>query len=299
MSLRPLPPLTALRAFEATARHCSAKLAALELSVTPTAISHQLRALEAHLGTPLFVRTVRQLRLTAVGKQLLDDLQPAFEAMARAVDRARSAAPSQVVTLSTTPAVASRWLLPRMQALRALDGDLDLRLHISHKPVPLGGKGADMAIRYGSGQWPGLVAHALFDNHFVPVCSPRLGLHRVDQLLSATLLHFVPDLDVEIAKGWADWQRVAQLPALDAARGPVFTDETHAIAAALAGQGVALVSQHLVQAELAAGALVQVGDVALLGEPFHLVYPQARADDGAIATVRRWLLGGLAVGDEA
>ena len=102
MSHRALPSLTALRAFEATARLRSAKLAAGELSVTPTAISHQIRALEEQLGTPLFVRSVRQLRLTPMGQQLLDDLQPAFDAMARAVDRVRRAAQPPIVTLSTT-----------------------------------------------------------------------------------------------------------------------------------------------------------------------------------------------------
>ena len=291
MSHRALPSLTALRAFEATARLRSAKLAAGELSVTPTAISHQIRALEDQLGTPLFVRSVRQLRPTPMGQQLLDDLQPAFDAMARAVDRVRRAAQPPIITLSTTPAVASRWLLPRMEALRDLDASLGLRLHISHRPVALDGHSADMAIRYGSGQWPGLVAHKLFDNWMVPVCSPSLQLHSVDQLVGATLLHFVPDLDIALAKGWLDWQRIAQLPGLDTARGPVFSDETHTITAALLGQGVALVSQALVHAELASGALVRLGDIGLPAEPFHLVYPQARADEDAIGVVRQWLVG--------
>ena len=292
MRYRNLPSLTALRAFEAAARHRSAKRAAEELSVTPTAISHQIRTLEDQLGMPLFVRAVRQLRLTAVGQQLLDDLQPAFDSMALAVDRARRAgqAPAHSVTLSTTPAVASRWLLPRMPALQALDADLELRLHISHKAVALDGYSADMAIRYGSGQWPGLAAHKLFDNQMVPVCSPALQLQHVEQLVDATLLHFVPDLDRALAKGWPDWQQLAQVPGLDVERGPVFSDESHTVTAALMGQGVALVSQALVQAELATGALVPIGDIALAAEPFHLVYPLARAEDASIKVVRQWLL---------
>ena len=290
MPQRSLPSLTALRAFEAAARWLSAKQAAQELSVTPTAISHQIRALEDQLGTPLFVRSVRQLHLTPVGQQLLDDLKPAFDDMAKAVARVRRATGPQTITLSTTPAVASRWLLPRMPALQALDADLELRLHISHKAVALDGYSADMAIRYGSGQWPGLAAHKLFDNLMVPVCSPALQLQNVEQLARATLLHFVPDLDKALAKGWPDWQVLAQVPGLDVARGPVFSDETHTITAALMGQGVALVSQALVQAELATGALVQVGEIALAAEPFHLVYPLAR-EDGAIGVVREWLVG--------
>ena len=295
MHYRNLPSLTALRAFEAAARHRSAKRAAEELSVTPTAISHQIRTLEEQMGMPLFVRAVRQLRLTAVGQQLLDDLQPAFDGMALAVDRARRAGQARAhsVTLSTTPAVASRWLLPRMPGLQTLAADLELRLHISHKAVALDGYSADMAIRYGSGQWPGLAAHKLFDNQMVPVCSPALKLQNVEQLVDATLLHFVPDLDKALAKGWPDWQQLAQVPGLDVARGPVFSDETHTITAALMGQGVALVSQTLVQAELASGALMQIGDIALAAEPFHLVYPMARADEGAIGVARRWLLEAL------
>ena len=290
MGIRPLPSLTALRAFEATARLLSVKQAAAELSVTATAVSHQIRLLEEQLGQTLFVRTPRQLILTPKGSELLAGTSSAFDALAQVVQRVRTTASRQVVALSTTPAVASRWLLPRMTLLRELAPDLDLQLHISHEIVPLDGVGADMAIRYGAGQWPGLVAHHLFDNRFVPVCSPKLGLHQLEQMPDMQLLHFVPEGARDKAIGWPQWFKRAGMAALSAARGPRFSDETHAIAAAMAGQGVALVSRHLVQQELEAGVLVQPFAIEVPGHPFYLVYPEQRRDDPLVEAVRAWLL---------
>ncbi|MDO5623631.1 MAG: LysR substrate-binding domain-containing protein [Pseudomonadota bacterium] len=290
MTTRPLPSLNALRAFEATARHLSMQRAAHELSVTPTAVSHQVRLLEADVGAPLFTRAPRQLALTPRGQALLDGLTPAFDALAQAVARARQPEARAAVIVSATPAVAARWLLPRVPALRADAPRLDLRLHISHDYTPLDGVAADAAIRYGSGQWPGLCAHKLFDNDFVPACSPALGLRTRRQLPRHTLLHFEPTGVRGRAKGWPHWQRLAAVPGLDTRAGPVFSDETHAIAAALAGQGVGLMSRFLIQDELARGTLVQPFGPVLPGQPFYLVYPEARQHDEPIATLRRWLL---------
>ena len=296
--MRRLPSLTALRAFEAAARHASAQAAAAELSVTPTAISHQLRLLEDELGVALFTRTPRQLVLTPKGQDLLAALSPAFDAMAQAVARARQPQPRQTITLSATPAVAARWLLPRLPALQASAPTLDVRLLISHLWTALDGVQADMAIRYGTGEWPGLTAHHLFDNDFVPACSPSLGLTRADDLPQHQLLHFepmalkslAPSFRADWRKEWSDWQQLAQVPGLDATRGPVFSDETHAIAAALAGQGVALMSRVLIEPELAAGTLVAPFGPVLAGRPFYLVYPSERVDEASVAAVRDWLL---------
>ena len=292
--MRRLPPLTALRAFEAAARHASAQAAAAELSVTPTAISHQLRQLEDELGVALFTRMPRQLVLTPKGQDLLAALSPPFDAMAQAVARARQPQLRQTLTLSATPAVAARWLLPRLPALQTSAPELDLRLLISHLWTALDGVQADMAIRYGAGDWPGLSAHHLFDNDFVPACSPSLGLTRAHDLPQHQLLHFEPmALKAKVTdwrKEWSDWQQLAQVPGLDATRGPVFSDETHAIAAAIAGQGVALMSRALIAPELAAGTLVSPFGPALAGRPFFLVYPSERADEAAVAAVRSWLV---------
>ncbi len=289
VATRSLPSLSALRAFEAAARHRSAKLAAAELSVTPTAISHQVRQLEEALNTALFVRTPRQLVLTAAGRDLQQALTASFDAMAEAVAKLREAPARQTVTISATPAVVARWLLPRVEALRQRHPTLDLRFHVSHRAEALDGLTADVAIRYGHGQWPGLAADKLFDTVFIPACSPALKLRRRADLPRHTLLHFAPQgvaLDID----WAAWQRQARVPGLDVSAGPVFSDETHTVAAALAGQGVALMGSALVRAELQSGLLVQPFGPELRGHPFHLVYPVQRRDDPLVRAVRDWLL---------
>lgn len=296
MSARRLPSLSALRAFEAAARHQSAKLAAGELSVTPTAISHQLRQLEASLGVALFLRRPRRLELTAQGRELKGVLQNAFDSIDEAVTRLRAAPLRQAVTLSTTPAVAVRWLLPWVCLLRDRHPQLDLRLHASHETVPMDGVTADMGIRYGDGHWPGLVAEKLFDNVFVPACSPDLNLHAPADLARHTLIHFEPPPVASLPKDWAAWQQLAQVPGLDTGPGLRFSDETHAISAALGGQGVALMSRQLIADELESGRLVQPFGPEMEGKPFHLVYPESRRDDPAIIAVRDWVLtlpGGL------
>jgi LysR family transcriptional regulator, glycine cleavage system transcriptional activator len=291
MNARVLPPLSALRAFEAAARHRSAKRAADELSVTATAISHQLRTLEDWLGVALFVRKPRQLELTGAGRELLGDLGNAFDTMAGAIARVRTAPLRQSLTISTTPAVASRWLLPHVGRLREQHPQLDLHFHVTHEPVALDGHSADIAIRYGSGRWPGLVTHKLFDNVFVPAFSPALKLKRPDELPRHTLLHFEACNARSAPLGWPGWQKLAKVRGLDPRAGPNFSDETHTISAALAGQGVALMSHALIRDELRQGTLVSPFGPRLPAEPFHLVYPEARRADPAIVAVRDWVLG--------
>ena len=291
MTARVLPPLSALRAFEAAARHRSAKRAAEELSVTAAAISHQLRTLEDWVGVPLFLRKPRQLELTAAGRELVGDLGNAFDTMAHAVARLREVPQRQKVTLSTTPAVASRWLLPHVGLLAAKHPELDLNFHVTHQPLPLDGHSADIAIRYGSGRWPGLVAHKLFDNVFVPACSPALKLKRAQDLPRHRLLHFEACAARTAPLGWAGWQKLANVRGLDPSAGPVFSDETHTVSAALAGQGVALMSRALIGDELRRGTLVCPFGPELKGEPFHLVYPDSRRGDPVVQAVRDWVVG--------
>ena len=296
MSHRRLPSLSALRAFEAAARHESAKQAALELSVTATAISHQIRGLEEALGLTLFVRKPRQLELTSQGRELQQVLEAAFDNISQAVERLSVAPKRQAMTLSTTPAVAVRWLLSWVCQLRDRHPDIDLRIHATHEPVALDGVTADLAIRYGDGHWPGLVAEKLFDNTFIPACSPFLNLHDVAHLSSHSLIHFRPQCAVSSPLDWAVWQKLAKVPGLDVSAGLVFSDETHAISAAVSGQGVALMSRQLIVDELAEGRLVEPFGPALEGKPFYLVYPESRRSDPAIKAVRDWVMavpGGL------
>ncbi|MGY2462075.1 LysR substrate-binding domain-containing protein [Vreelandella sulfidaeris] len=296
MSTRRLPSLSALRAFEAAARHESAKQAALELSVTPTAISHQIRGLEETLGFSLFLRKTRQLELTSQGRELQQVLETAFNSINNVVARLSAIPVRQTVTLSTTPAVAVRWLLPWVCMLRDSHPDIDLRIHASHEPVALDGITADVAIRYGDGRWPGLAAEKLFDNTFIPTCSPRLGLHDATQLPTHPLIHFRNQGAVSSPLDWAVWQKWAKVPGLDVSAGLVFSDETHAISAAIGEQGVALMSRQLIKDELEEERLVQPFGPEMEGKPFFLVYPESRRHDPTILAIREWVLavpGGL------
>ena len=290
MSHRRLPSLSSLRAFEAAARHESAKQAAQELSVTATAISHQVRGLEEALGVSLFLRKPRQLELTPQGRELQQVLETAFDSISSVVERLSAVPVRQTVTLSTTPAVAVRWLLPWVCMLRDSHPDIDLRIHASHESVPLDGVTADIAIRYGDGRWPGLVAEKLFDNTFIPTCSPRLGLHEVEQLPLHPLIHFSSQGAISSPLDWATWQKEAKVPGLDVSAGLVFSDETHAISAAVGEQGVALMSRQLIQDELEEGRLVQPFGPELEGKPFFLVYPESRRHDPTILAIRDWVL---------
>lgn len=291
MNARKLPSLSALRAFEAAARHRSAKAAAQELSVTPTAISHQLRQLEEYLGVALFVRKPRQLVLTGAGQTLLAASSEAFDTLAETVARLRHDPGHQTVTLSTIPAVAGRFLLPWVCLLRDRHPHLNLNLRISHDLAALDGVAADMAIRYGDGHWPGLVSEKLFDNVFIPACSPTLDITRHDDLHRHTLLHYQPPSHSGALLSWASWQKLARVADLDISAGLVFSDETHTITAALDGQGIALMSKALIADELARGRLVQPFGPDLHAKPFHLVYPEERLREPAIAAVREWVLG--------
>lgn len=296
MARRGLPSLSALRAFEAAARHESAKQAAMELSVTATAISHQVRGLEEALGITLFVRKPRQLQLTDQGRELQQVLESAFDNIASAIERLSAAPSRQAITLSTTPAVAVRWLLSWVCMLRESHPEIDLRIHASHQSVALDGVTADIAIRYGDGRWPGLVAEKLLDNTFVPACSPHLGLHDVAQLAAHPLIHFRPQGVASVPLDWATWQKQAKVPGLDVSAGLVFSDETHAISAAVGGQGVMLMGRELIEDELKEGRLIQPFGPELQGKPFYLVYPDSRRNDPAILAIRDWVMavpGGL------
>ena len=290
MGQRKLPPLSALRAFEAAARHESAKRAAEELSVTATAISHQIRSLEESLGVALFVRKPRKLELTASGRELKEVLEGAFDSISAAVERLRSAPQRHAVTLTTTPVIASRWLLSWVCMLRETHPTIDLRIHASHETVALDGVTADIAIRYGDGRWPGMVAEKLLDNTFIPACSPLLGLSDANDLPNHSLIHFHSPSAGTGPVDWAGWQKLAKVPGLDVSAGLVFSDETHAVSAAVGAQGVALMSRELIEDELAAGRLVQPFGPEIKVKAFYLVYPEKRKSEPVIQAVRDWVM---------
>lgn len=288
--MRDLPPLTSLRAFEAAARHLSFKRAADELAVTPTAISHQIRQLEDHVGVSLFERRVRRVVLTSAGQSLYPALREGFDALARGVEALRRAPERSTVTLSATVAFTARWLLPRVASFREACPGLDLGLHASDEPVDLRAGAADLAIRYGRGHYPGLRSELLLKDAFAPVCSPRLGVREPADLARHPLLRFEWRRVDDDTPTWPRWFARAGRPYRKAAGELVFSDESHAIQAAIAGHGIALVSLVLVAEELASGALVQPFGPVLDGFAYHLVHAGGGRDAERLASVRRWLL---------
>lgn len=289
---RRLPPLNALRAFEAAARHESFSAAAEELSVTHGAISHQVKALEAWLGVALFERRTRAVRLTEAGRGYLPAVEGAFErihAATLAVSRVAREAPLHVVT---TPAFAVRWLAPRLGRLWAAHPQLDLRLHEAPwtSDIEPGSDGADLVIRIGRTGRGAVECVPMLAGTVTPMLSPRLleegpPLERPADLLAHRLLHsfdYAP---------WRQWLEAHGVPGADVARGPIFDDTNLAYSAALAGQGVGLLHTALTGDEIAAGQLVAPFEAEPRDDMgYCIAYSTARRGDARIACLRDWLL---------
>lgn len=286
-----LPSLSALRAFEAAARLASFKAAADELLVTPTAISHQIRQLETHLGFRVLDRTPRTVTLTTQGKVLYDATASGFGEIERAIIRLFADTAPAPVTLTSTTAFLSHWLVPRMDALRQAVPAIDLRLHMSNAMEELRPGGIDVAIRYGRGPFPGVIGTLLCTDTLVPVCSPSLGLSRPEDLRDATLIHIdgrsrpMPNPD------WPRWCAQAALTDVRTDAGPRFPDTMLAVQAAIAGLGVAIVSRILVADALAAGLLATPFMQTLAGDAYHFVCASGLEQRQDIIALRTWLQG--------
>lgn len=294
--MRKLPPLSALRAFEATARHLSMRRAADELSVTPTAVSHQIRRLEDALGVALFERQVRALRLTEAGERLYPVLNTGFDAFAQAIHaiRAPEAAPiRQRVTLTAPMGLAARWLVPRLGEYATRHPEVDLRIHASDTVVDLHGGSADLAVRYGEtpAAHTGLVAEHLFGDAYAPVCHPGLSVRSHDDLARVPLIHSEWQRTLPQPIGWPMWARAAGIEhTLQTDAGIVLSDDGHAMSAAMAGQGVILANLPLVRDALEAGALVQPFDGPVIQRyAFWAMAPATRLEDAAVRSVWNWL----------
>ncbi|MCB8890047.1 LysR substrate-binding domain-containing protein [Vreelandella malpeensis] len=290
MSKRRLPSLSSLRAFEAAARHESVKQAGEELSVTATAVSHQIRALEEVLGIALFLRRPRQLELTSKGRELQRVLETAFDNIAHTLARLTESSDRQAITLTTTPFAAVRLLLSWVHLLGEAHPAIDLRIHASHEPVALDGMISDMAIRHGNGHWPGLVAEKLFDTTLLPACTPGLVDRCQGDISCYPLLHLRPQKALVAPMDWARYIEKTGLTTLEVEAGLAFSDESHAVSAALNGQGVILMNRQLIEDELAGGRLVQPFGLELDDHAFYLVYPEGRRDDPSMRAVREWVL---------
>lgn len=293
---RALPPLNALRAFEAAARHLSFTQAAAELNVTPAAISHQVKALEAWAGAPLFHRLTRAMRLTEAGAAALPMLIAGLDGLAEGAAALRAAPTATPLRVSVSPGFGSLWLVPRLDRFHARHPEIDLRLDGTDVLADVAGGAADVAIRYGPGDYPGLIGERLFALRNVPVCAPALiedgpPLRRPADLAGHTLLHVEW---VEPGTAWSDWLRAAGAPEVEARRGPTFTREEMAVRAALDGKGVALIGDRLVADHVAAGRLVlpfEGIEGATLDQSYHLLVAAGRERAEASTAFRDWLLG--------
>lgn len=282
-------PLSALRAFEAAARLGSFKAAAEELAVTPTAISHQIRGLEQQTGLALFDRQVRRIALTEAGRQLYPVLRDGFDAFQASLERLTQVRRRPEVVISATHAFTVKWLVPRLAGFRSHQPGIDLQLQASDEMVDLRTTAVDIAIRYGRGPYPGLSVEPLFTDRFAPVANPRLGVCSIKDLVRWPLICFDWQRPHQENPTWERWFAEAGLAAQAQAGELRFSDESHAIQAAVAGQGIALVSQALVADELSAGHLHQPFGPSIDGHTYHLAVSNERAPSPSAQAVMAWL----------
>nr|WP_205885501.1 LysR substrate-binding domain-containing protein [Pseudomonas sp. B14(2022)] len=270
-----LPPLLALRAFEAVARHLSFIKAAQELSVTQSALSHQVQKLEQHLGKPLFIRRTRAIDLTADGQRYYDKIRPALDAIAIATRAQRVLPSATVLRVGLLASFATLWLAPR------LSGFLNRYPHIQVELLPaiqlanVAGAEVDLAIRYGKGDWPDVQATRLMPEVISPVCSPAF---KASHLHNGALLMATSHRPFE----WTDWSRHYQVDLKHHPR-VMLHDYNIVVEAAVAGQGIAMGRHRLIQRRLNDGSLVEAFD----WPPYHseigywLIAPQDTANDAA------------------
>jgi len=302
-----LPSLNALRAFEAVARHLSLTKAAQELHVTPAAVSHQIKALEADLGVSLLRRLKGKFVLTETAQAALPLLSGGFDQIAEAARRMRLDETQRFLTISVSPTFAVTWLVRRLGSFSAAFPEIDVRLQTTNAITDFSSDGVDIAIRFGAGDYPGEQAIRLFDEEIFPVCSPLLfdrgpPLDRPADLAGHNLLHV--EWTWSMTRGepldWQMWLRAAGAGEVDAQRGPRFSNAGLALQAAIEGLGPALGSEALVGDELAAGRLVRPFDVALpVNFAYYLVYPEDTAERPKVASFRHWILSEIAAGASA
>ncbi|RVK42787.1 LysR substrate-binding domain-containing protein [Sinorhizobium meliloti] len=283
-----LPPLSALRAFEAAARLASFKAAAEELLVTPTAISHQIKQLEAYMSLRVLDRTPRAVTLTPRGKALYEATAAGFGEIERVVTRLLAETAPTTVTLTSTIAFLSHWLVPRMDSLRQTIPNIDLRLHASNKVEELRSGGIEAAIRYGRGPFAGTASMQLCSDAMTPVCSPSLGLSQLGDLRRVTLIHIDGRSRPAPKPDWNHWCEQAGITDLDTSAGPRFPDSMLAVQAAIAGQGVVIASRVLVADALAAGLLEAPFTQSLAGDAYHFACALGLEQRTDIAALRMW-----------
>ena len=302
--MRYLPSLNSLRAFEAAARHMSFTRAANELNVTSAAISQQIRSLEDWLGTPLFRRLTRAIRLTEAAQGVLPQISEAFDQLADVTMRLKADTDSTTLVVSALPTFAAKWLVPRLSHFNDLYPDINVRIDTKIETYSGGATLEDfdrddihVAICLGDGDYPGMRVEKIVDEDVAPACSPGLVLDtQANPIRSPSDLRHHRLLrvdwgDIRNPPSWDTWFDSAGVYEINTDRGPVFTIEYLAISAALAGQGVVLVSTLTIRDDLKANRLVQPFEMVIpSNSAFWVVAPERSADRPKIAAFRQWVL---------
>lgn len=292
-----LPPLNALRAFEVIARHLSFARAAQELNVTPAALSHQIRALEEQLGTPLFHRRTRAIELTEAGRLIYPGLHAGFDSLRRAMaalDRDRA---GNVLVISATPGLVAKWLMPRLWRFLRAHPDIDARVSGTLKIVDFAAEGVDVGIRLSKQITSDLHVELLFTDSMIPVCAPQLveqGLRSAADVVRFPLIHYDFATSMHAPPVWADWFPVAGLQGADASRGLRVNAADHALEAAVAGAGVALAHKLIASDDVHAGRLVAFGPELPLNSAYHFVCPKGHETRPKVRAFREWLFAEMA-----
>ena len=291
-----LPPLNALRAFEAAARRLSFTKAAEELKVTPGAISQQIRQLEDFAGAPLFRRTGRQVFLTETGQAALPLLTTAFEQMTEAAHMMRAPKRRNRLMVSCAPSFAAKWLTHRLDNFQTRFPDAEIWISADLALVDFSGPDIDLAIRYGPGAYEGLKFEKLMSESVLPVCSPQLltGEHKIrtpEDLQHHVLLHDQsPETDPS-CPDWKSWLAARNVSDVDGGRGPRFNQAALVVEAAVAGRGVALAKRAIAAADLESGRLVApFADGALdIAFAYWTVWPRGRTQSRIAREFIKWL----------
>jgi LysR family transcriptional regulator, glycine cleavage system transcriptional activator len=295
---RPLPPLNALRAFEAAARHLSLTRAAVELHVTAGALSHQIRALEDLLGLKLFERGVRSIALTAAGKQLYPGLQTGFVHIRDAVAGLGTSGDERVLVISTPPGFTSKWLAPRLYRFSAAAPEIDTRVSSSMNNANFLTDGVDVAVRnlaIGTASDAEFEVEQLIEMCLVPVCSPKLVAARgpftaAEALRRVPLIHDDTLASRAQVPTWADWFRAAGVEGADVSRGLRFNGADHALDATVEGAGVLLAHDVLAYDDLRTGRLVIPFALTLRsGRAYHFICPKRHRDRPNVQAFRSWI----------
>ena len=293
-----LPGTRALRTFVAAARHLNFTRAADELGLTPAAVSHQIKEIEDQLDLVLFTRTSRTIRLTEAGNVLLEASVDALDLLNRAVSRARKMTRGTSLLKVTLDAqFATKWLMRRVDDFRQQKPGIELRFDITYDVRDFERDDVDIGIRFGTGKYPGIIAHRLFENIIIPVCSPALlasgpPLKEPRDLFNHTLAHIEWSRQGVTWPNWRMWMQAAGVDDFDDSRTLVFGSSTDATQAALDGNAVALADFAMVANDLSQGRLVRPFELGIKVAPdfaYFLVYPEAVKDDARVVAFCEWL----------